>query len=81
MDVLDGKAVLATLARGVCVGEVGLLSSLPRTRTLRARTPTRLLRLSRVAIQHMMADRPALAAQLLWVIGQTLAERFAGQQA
>ena len=81
VDVLDGKAVLATLARGVCVGEVGLLSSLPRTRTLRARTPTRLLRLSRVAIQHMMADHPALAAQLLWVIGQTLAERFAGQQA
>ncbi|NCG17762.1 MAG: cyclic nucleotide-binding domain-containing protein [Rhodobacterales bacterium] len=77
VEVLSGSEVLVTLQRGACVGEVGMLSSMPRTRTLRAASDTRLLRLSWVRMQQMMEDSPKLASRLLWLISGSLAKRFA----
>jgi hypothetical protein len=77
VEVLDGDEVVVTLTRGACVGEVGMLGDLPRTRTLRTAATTRLLRLSQIGLQQMMSDSPELAARLLWMISGSLAERFA----
>jgi LPS sulfotransferase NodH len=77
VEVLEDEAALAVVSRGECVGEIGLLSGLPRTRTLRTKTATRLLRLSRVTLQQLMVSSPQVAARLLWVIGARLAQRFA----
>lgn len=77
LEVLDGAATIATLERGACAGEVGLLSGAPRTRTLRTAGGARVLRLAREDMVQMIDEAPALAARLLWSIGATLADRFA----
>ena len=76
VEVIDGDTVESTLELGACVGEVGLVASLPRTRTLRAASKVRLLRLTNVEMQQMMRQSPELASQLLWQISGQLAARF-----
>ena len=76
VEVMDGDTVEATLESGACVGEVGMVSSLPRTRTLRAASNVRLLCLTDVEMQQMMSQSPTLACKLLWQISGQLAARF-----
>lgn len=76
-EVIDQDSeTIATITVGNCVGEVGTLTGLPRTRSVRALGPTRVLTLSFARMQHMLRESPELSAQLLWSISVTLAERF-----
>jgi len=77
VEVLDGEGVQLCLEPGACVGEVSMFSSQPRTRSLRAATDLRLLRLSRVDMLQMMSESPAVASRLLWLVSGHLATRFA----
>ncbi len=77
VEVMNGCEVLPLLQRGACVGEVGMLSGMPRTYTLRTASDARLLCLSWAEMQRMMLDSPELAARLLWLVSGSLANRFA----
>jgi len=75
-EVLEGPRVVTRLEKGSCIGEVGALSGLPRTRSVRAATPIRLFYLSTVSVESMLTESPALAAWLLWSISISLATKF-----
>ena len=68
--------VVATFSKGRCVGEVGALSGLPRTRTVRTLEACRMFVLHHSKVRLMMLEAPELAAHLMWSINVTLAERF-----
>ncbi len=75
-EVLEGSQVIARMEKGECIGEVGALSGLARTRSVRAATPIRLFYLSTVRMEHMLGENPELAAWLLWSISISLATKF-----
>ncbi|MDX6199314.1 MAG: family transcriptional regulator, cyclic receptor protein [Actinomycetota bacterium] len=64
-EVLTGGTVVATLAPGALVGEIGLLDSRLRTATVVTRTRTTLLSVGFGAMQKLLSDQPHLADALL----------------
>jgi putative peptide zinc metalloprotease protein len=73
VDVLDNRKVLNTLGPGAYFGEIGLLLDVPRTATVRARTPARLYRLDREGFNRVVRDNfrkgtlnPAILQDRTW---------------
>jgi CRP/FNR family cyclic AMP-dependent transcriptional regulator len=57
----DGDRVLRELVDGATVGELAALVPEPRSATVTAAEPTRLLRIDRPVLHELLADHPELA--------------------
>ena len=68
-----GDRTVATLCRNEVFGEMALLSNMPRTTTIRARTPLVLLNLSRDVFMRLVEENHEIAVSMM----RALAERLA----
>jgi CRP/FNR family transcriptional regulator, cyclic AMP receptor protein len=73
VDVRRGGRKLNTLGAGSFFGEIALVSETPRTATVTATTPVRLLVISGQSFRRLLADAPSIQAKVL----AALAERVA----
>jgi len=71
-QVGDGEVVVSKLRAGDFVGELALLSGMPRTATARAVVPTRVLEMSRDAFLGFLEKRPNVAISMLQEMGRRL---------
>jgi CRP-like cAMP-binding protein len=67
----DGET-LRTLEGGDFFGEIALVSAVPRTSTVTALTPVRVLIITERAFQNLLADSPSISFKVI----QALAERL-----
>jgi serine/threonine protein phosphatase PrpC len=67
---------ITTLLAGSHFGEMALLNRRPRTATVKAKTPVRLLALSRHDFNRVIRQDNGLAAKLLWKLAQSLSLRL-----
>ncbi len=81
--VLSGRVVIekrgveiAELRSGGHFGEMGLVDNEPRSATVRAREPTRVMVVSRADLMALMKSEPALSVKLLWSFIQELGARL-----
>jgi serine/threonine protein phosphatase PrpC/CRP-like cAMP-binding protein len=72
------RQVVNQLGPGAHFGEIALVSGQPRSATVVAREPTRLLRLSREDFFDLSQRDQAVAVKMLWSFAQTLAGRVTG---
>jgi CRP/FNR family cyclic AMP-dependent transcriptional regulator len=69
-----GEDVVATRGPGEYFGEIALVANRPRTATVVAKTPMKVEVIGRREFQTMLHDNPTIAAELLGVVGDRLAE-------
>jgi len=71
-----GTETIAELDPGCHFGEMAVLTNRPRTATVRANGPTRLLALSRRAIVALFERRPVIGMKFLWTLAQVQSVRL-----
>ncbi|MGI5863026.1 MAG: Stp1/IreP family PP2C-type Ser/Thr phosphatase [Myxococcales bacterium] len=67
---------IAELRPGGHFGEMGLIDNAPRSATVRAVEPTRVMIISRAELMNLMRKEPVLAVKLLWSFVQVLSDRL-----
>ena len=67
---------IAELRAGGHFGEMGLIDNEPRSATVRASEPTRVMVVSRNDLMTLMKKEPVLAVKLLWSFVQVLSDRL-----
>lgn len=72
----DHPMTVTVLGRGSLIGELALLDGEPRHATCTAASTLRCAILSRRALEHLMADKPAVAAKLMLAVCQRIAVRL-----
>ncbi len=75
-DVWREGNKIATLGPGTHFGEMAMLNQRPRSATVTACMPSKLLRLDRSEFHAMMAHEPSIASKFLWKFAQTLSLRL-----
>jgi CRP-like cAMP-binding protein len=77
--IVDGEVVvtrrgrrLRTMGPGDFAGEIALVAKVPRTATVEATAPVRLLVLSDLAFGRVIRETPSIAAKVLAVLGERL---------
>ena len=73
LESAGGEKTVATLGRNEVFGEMALLSKMPRSTTIRARTPLTLLKLSREVFMRMVEENSEIAIAMLRVMAERLA--------
>jgi len=68
-----GEKIVATLGANEIFGEMALLSKMPRTTTIRARTPVVLLSLSQDVFLRMVEENSEIAVAMMRVLAERLA--------
>jgi NTE family protein len=68
------ERVMSTFAAGAHVGEMALLTGEPRSASVRARTPSRVLVLAKPRFEQLLDEVPAIAVRLCEVLSARLAE-------
>ena len=63
---------LRELGPGSWVGEIALIADVPRTATVVATSPVRLLVITDRAFQHLIRETPSIAAKVLQSLGERL---------
>jgi serine/threonine protein phosphatase PrpC len=76
VEVTKGGRPLTVLGPGVHFGEMALVDRSPRSATVRARTETRLMSLSRRAFYGLVRTEAVLSSKLLWSFVQVLSHRL-----
>lgn len=76
VEVTKGGRPLTVLQPGVHFGEMALVDRSPRSATVRARGPTRLMSLARNTFYQLVRTEPVLASKLLWSFVQVLSHRL-----
>lgn len=71
--VAKGGRKLAELGAGDWFGEIALVTGAPRTATVTATTPVRVLVLSDRAFRRVVAEMPSIALKVMASLGQRLA--------
>lgn len=71
----DGMAV-TELRAGHHFGEMGLIDSAPRSATIRAKEPTRVMIIDRSDLMTLMRKDSVLAVKLLWSFVQVISDRL-----
>lgn len=66
------KVSVSTLSRGRCIGEMALIDSYARSATVIARTPCKLLKLSRESFDHILDERPRAGVAFLKNLSKSL---------
>jgi CRP-like cAMP-binding protein len=79
--IVDGKVKVnrkgrhvATRSSGDFVGEIALLEEMPRTATVVAETPVRLIVLTRKDFRHLLDENPGVERKVLRALARRLAE-------
>ncbi len=67
---------IGELKTGGHFGEMGLIDNAPRSATVRATEPTRVMVISRAELMGLMRKEPVLAVKLLWSFVQVLSDRL-----
>jgi putative ABC transport system ATP-binding protein len=73
LESLMGEKTVATLGRNEVFGEMALLSKMPRSTSIRAKTPLILLSLSREVFMRMVEENSEIAVSMLRVLAERLA--------
>lgn len=68
----QGRVVISSLSRGRSIGEMSVIDSFPRSATVRARTPTTLLVLTRDAFDLILTTHTQLGIKLLKSLARLL---------
>ena len=68
----DGER-LRDLTAGEWVGEIALISNVPRTATVVTTSPVQALVLTRGGFSQLVADNPSIAAKVLALLGERVA--------
>jgi serine/threonine protein phosphatase PrpC len=76
VEVEKGGVEIAELKSGGHFGEMGLIDNAPRSATVRATEPTRLMVVGRAELLHLMRREPVLAVKLLWSLVKVLSDRL-----
>lgn len=76
VDVVVNGAVVRLLTAGTHFGEMALMSSFPRTATIRARTRVKARRLHRDPLYELLGRDLALCNRILWNMVQALTQRL-----
>lgn len=74
--VEKGGVEIAELKSGGHFGEMGLIDNAPRSATVRATEPTRVMVVGRSDLINLMRREPVLAVKLLWSFVQVLSDRL-----
>jgi CRP/FNR family cyclic AMP-dependent transcriptional regulator len=72
-DVRAGEKKLATLSDGDFFGEIALILDAPRSATVSATTPVRLLVVERSAFRRLMREFPSIQTKVLEALAARLA--------
>ena len=75
VDALDGDQVFTQMGERQVFGEMALLDGEPRTATIRAAQPTRLLRLDQEPFYELMEDRLEIARGVIHILLRRLRAR------
>lgn len=75
VEVTKDGVPLRTMGPGEFAGEIALVADVPRTATVIALTPVRILVLSDQAFQRLIRETPSIAAKVLAVLGERLHQR------
>lgn len=76
VEVYRGQQRMAVLEKGSHFGDIALVAERPRTASVRAATPCRLLTTRRSALYPFLEREPMLAAKFFWKLAQTLGLRL-----
>jgi len=76
VEVVKGGRKIAELPAGSVLGEMGLIDSLPRSASIIATTPTRLLAIYRKDFFALLRRQRTLAAKVLWGLCRVLNGRL-----
>jgi hypothetical protein len=74
--VEKGGVPIASLGAGGHFGEMGLIESQPRSATVRAEEPTRVVTLGQADVMNLMRREQEIAVKLLWSLVQVLSQRL-----
>jgi hypothetical protein len=81
--VLQGRVVveaggvgMATLPAGGQFGEMGLVDAAPRSASVRALEPTKVMIIPRAEMMGLMHREPVVGVKLLWVLAQSHSQRL-----
>lgn len=72
----EESLLLRMLEAGDSFGEIALLSQIPRSATVEATKPSVLIRISAPALNQLLIEQPALAAQFLYHVARTLGRQL-----
>lgn len=67
-----GRVAVAVIEPGGMVGEIAAFADRPRTATVEALTPARLLRIDRTVIETLLAEHPTAAMSIIGDLGDRL---------
>jgi CRP/FNR family transcriptional regulator, cyclic AMP receptor protein len=73
VSVSRGGTKLRDLTAGEWVGEIALITNVPRTATVMTTSPVRALVLTRGAFSRLIEDNPSIAAKVLALLGERVA--------
>lgn len=73
LESAGGNRTVATLGRNEIFGEMALLSNMPRTTTIRAKTPLVMLNLSQDVFLRMLEENSEIAIAIMRVLAERLA--------
>jgi CRP/FNR family cyclic AMP-dependent transcriptional regulator len=73
VDVIQGEERVAELGAGDWVGEIALLTNAPRTATVTATSPVRVLVVTDRAFRQVVETTPSIAVKMLERVGERLA--------
>ena len=72
VDTPTGELNVATLGRNDFVGEIAILCDVPRTATVRAKTRTVTLRISKDLFFRLIAEFPEMSVEIMRELAQRL---------
>jgi len=75
-DVQRGGKTIKSLSAGTHFGEMALLSRRPRSASVVASSPARVLRLERYRFNEVLLREPQIAVKFLWKLAQILSQRL-----
>ncbi len=72
VETAFGRVIVAVIGPGGMVGEIAAFADRPRTATVRAKSPARLLRINRAVIQTLLENHPTAAMSIIGDLGDRL---------
>lgn len=80
VDVIQGSEKVAELGDGDWFGEIALLAKVPRTATVTATSPVRVLVITDRAFRQVVETTPSIAVKMLERVGERLAHDAATKE-